>query len=82
MPGVANGADVGRGDRPQLACLVVAHRLDDLLARVHDEGAVEDRRLTDRLTTEEDDLKRRGSRVLRLVRSDLDRIASAKDGEP
>src|SRR5215208_8300569 len=54
----AGGAllEVGGGDRAQAAGVVVADRLGDLVSRVHDEWAVEDHRLVDRPSAEQQHL--------------------------
>src|SRR5215211_1702492 len=79
----AGGAllEVGGGDRAQAAGVVVADRLDDLVARIHHEGAVEDHRLVDRLAAEQQHFEAGRAARLRRVRRHGDGVAGAEDGQ-
>src|SRR5690606_30031740 len=68
-------------DRAEAAGVVVLDRLEDLLARVHHERAVEDHRLPDRPPAEQEHVQVRRPRVLDLVRLQHDGVAGAEDGE-
>ena len=72
---------VDRRDRPEAAGLVVGERLEDLLARVHDERAHPGDRLADRPAAEDQDVEVRAAALLDRRRVDRERVAGAEHRE-